>query len=164
MIADRADGRSLLADDDMAAVRALPNHVAVAREDEAFFDVLQQLAVAFFVFLFDFADHFKLTRDFVEAFFTGFLGHLSVHVGPFIIFAVGGSLQVSDGIRNFSAHQILEPDLGVFLFVAGGFFKDVGNLDVAFFASLRRKICVFVARLGFSSESGPQVLFCFRAF
>ena len=45
----RADGAhlgSILADDDMAAVGALPDHVAVAGEHKAALNIRQQLAVA----------------------------------------------------------------------------------------------------------------------
>ena len=59
----------LLADDDVAAVRALPDNVSVARENDVAFDVVQQLAVAFFVMLFDGSYQLKLRSNFVEAFF-----------------------------------------------------------------------------------------------
>ena len=74
MIADRADLRGLLADDNMATVRALPHHVAFAREDQAFLDVFQKLTVAFLVFLLDFGHQFEEHGDFCEAFLAGGLG------------------------------------------------------------------------------------------
>ena len=42
MVADRADARSLLADYDVAAVPALPDHLAIAGEYKALLDVLQK--------------------------------------------------------------------------------------------------------------------------
>ena len=51
---------SLLADDDMAAVAALPDHITLAREDHSILDVLQQLAIAFLVMFLDGAYEFKL--------------------------------------------------------------------------------------------------------
>ena len=59
MGANGADFRRFFADDDMAAVGALPNGVSLSREYQAAFDVGDQFAVAGFVFFFDFAYFFK---------------------------------------------------------------------------------------------------------
>lgn len=56
MLAHRADFRRALAYHDVAAVGALPDHIAVAGEDEAAFHIGEQLAVTLFVFFFDLAD------------------------------------------------------------------------------------------------------------
>ena len=50
----------LLADDDMAAVAALPDHITLAREHHSILDILQQLAIAFLVMFLDGAYEFKL--------------------------------------------------------------------------------------------------------
>ena len=139
MIADRADFRGFLADDDVTAVGALPDHVAFAGEDEAFLDVGKELAIAFFVFFFDLADHFEQGSDPREAFFTGGLGETVIHVGPFIVFAVSGSFQVGDGIGNFTTVQEFEPNLRVFFFISGGFFENGCDLVVTFFLALEAK-------------------------
>ena len=60
MVAGGTDLGSLLADDDMAAVAALPDHITLAREHHSILDVLQQLAIAFLVMLLDSAHEFKL--------------------------------------------------------------------------------------------------------
>ena len=58
----RADGAhlgSILADDDMAAVGALPDHVAVAGEHKAALNIRQQLAVAVFVLTLELSHFFN---------------------------------------------------------------------------------------------------------
>ena len=60
MVAGGTDLGSLLADDDMAAVAALPDHITLAREHHSILDVLQQLAIAFLVMFLDGAYEFKL--------------------------------------------------------------------------------------------------------
>ena len=60
MVAGGTDLGSLLADDDMAAVAALPDHITLTREDHRILDVLQQLAIAFLVMFLDGAYEFKL--------------------------------------------------------------------------------------------------------
>ncbi len=62
----RAHFGRLLADMDMAAVGALPDHIAVAGEHEAVFNVAQQLAIAFFMLFFDLGDAFKQRRNVVK--------------------------------------------------------------------------------------------------
>ena len=53
MVANGANLRSLLANNDMATVAALPDAVAVTREDNALLDVLEQLAIALLVVTLD---------------------------------------------------------------------------------------------------------------
>jgi len=60
MVAGGTDLGSLLADDDMAAVAALPDDITLARKDHRILDVLQQLAIAFLVMFLDGAYEFKL--------------------------------------------------------------------------------------------------------
>ena len=73
---------------DVAAVGALPEDLAVLFKYTAVFHVGLQSQIAFFVFLFDLANHFEQNGDLFKAFFTGLLGHVGVHIGPFIVFAV----------------------------------------------------------------------------
>ena len=63
MVADRTNLWSLLAYYDMTAVRALPDAVAVTREDELVLHVLQELAITLLVVLLDFS-HQKQEQDF----------------------------------------------------------------------------------------------------
>ena len=159
MIADRADFRGFLADDDVTAVGALPDHVAFAGEDEAFLDVGKELAIAFFVFFFDLADHFEQGSDPREAFFLSGLGETVIHIGPFIVFAVSGSFQVFNGGRNFTTMQKFEPNLRMFFFVARSFFKNGSDLVIAFLLGLGSEICVLVPGLRLTGKSGLQVGF-----
>ena len=70
MAADRALQRGVLANNDVAAIAALPNAEVVANEDDATLNVLQEFLVALFVGLFDFGDHLKLISDLGEALFS----------------------------------------------------------------------------------------------
>ena len=82
MCAYRADLRRFRADHDVAAVRALPNHVSVAREHKPVLHIFEQPAVALLVLFFDLAYHFKQIGDAVEPLFLCFLGkvaYISVH-------------------------------------------------------------------------------------
>ena len=69
MIADGADFGSALADNDVAAVEALPYSVAVLGKHELAVDVGKQFEVAFFMLSLDGAHAFELGRDLVEALF-----------------------------------------------------------------------------------------------
>mgnify|MGYP006873004235 CR=1 FL=1 len=63
MVADGAYLGSLLAYDDVATVAALPDGVAVLREDFLVLDVLQQAAVALLVVLLDGGHAAELLRQ-----------------------------------------------------------------------------------------------------
>ena len=63
--------RGLLADDDVAAVGALPNHVAVPGEDQALLQVLHQLEVALLVLLLNFGHALEQIGDVVKALSAG---------------------------------------------------------------------------------------------
>src|SRR5699024_6177397 len=69
MCANRANIGRFFADYDVAAVRALPNGVAVFREDQTALDVGEQLSVSFLVHFFNLADFLKQKRDVVKALF-----------------------------------------------------------------------------------------------
>ena len=164
MVADGADFGSLGSDDYVAAVGALPDYVAVAGEDQAVFDVGEEFAIALFVFFLDGADHFEMFGNLNEAFFAGLFGHAGVHVGPFEVLAVSGVFQIDRRVGNFAVVQVFEPYLGVFLLIVGGFFKDLGNLDVAVLLGLGGVIRVLVAGHGLPGEGFEEVLFCFGSF
>ena len=130
LLADRADIRCLGPHDQVTAVAAFPDGLFAFFEDLLHFDILQQGAVAFFVGLFHSGHIPELLGQFGEAFVFGVLGEASVHVGPFVIFAIGGSGQVLGGIAQFT--QSGKPLFGVFLFIPGGVFKDRRDLFKAF--------------------------------
>ena len=135
MSADGANFGSLLANDKVAAVAALPDHFFVAGENEAAFNVGEELAIAFFMLLLDLGNAFHQIGDIIKAFFAGGLGETGVHVGPLIVFT-GGSVSKVVGGGGDAIMEELEPKLGVFLFVLGGLFKQIGDLDVAILLGL----------------------------
>ena len=164
MVADGADLRGVLADDDVSAVAAFPDREVIADEDDAFLDVVQELAVALLMVLFDGSDHAEFRGDLLEAFFIGDLGEAIVHVGPFVVLAFGRGEEVARGILDFAAFEVFEPELGVLLLVVGGLLEDRGDLLKAFFFGLGGEVGVFVARLGFAGEGFHQALFGFGSF
>ena len=157
MGADWADFRGLRAYDDVSAVAAFPDLDFALFEDFCCFDVLEECTVAFFMRFFDGGDHAELLGEGGEAFGFGGLGEAFVHVRPFVVFTVCGSLQVLCGVAD--AFEFLEPHLGVFLFVVGGFQEQCGDLFKAVFFGAACEVGVLVACLGFAGECGLQVLF-----
>ena len=59
MRAYRTKLRSLLADYNVSAVCALPNHIAIAGENKSVVEVFKQLTIPFLMLFFNLADHFK---------------------------------------------------------------------------------------------------------
>ena len=141
----------------MSAVAAFPNLDFALFEDLGRFHVLEEGAVAFFVLLFDGGDHAEFLGECGEAFFFGGFCETFVHVGPFVVFAFGGGLQVLGGVAD--AFEFLEPELRVFLFVVSGFLEQSGNLFKAVLFGAACEVGVLVAGLGFACESGFQILF-----
>ena len=164
MIADGADFGGLFANDDVAAVGALPNGIAVTGEDQAAFDVGQELLVALFVLFLNLTHHTELGGNFLEAFFFGFLGHTGVHVGPLVVLAFGCVFQVLHGTGHCAIVKVLEPDLSVLFLVGSGFFKDGGYLHKAVFLSLGGVVGILVTGHGFAGEGFHEVLFGLCSF
>ena len=83
------------------------------------------------------------------------LGKFLVHLRPFLVLARRGGDQVlrraADDAKQF------EPHFRVFFFVVRCFGENHSNLLVALFFRGGRKICVFVARLGFAREHICQI-------
>jgi hypothetical protein len=136
VVADWANLWSLLAYYDMTAVRALPDAVAVAREDELVLHVLQELAITLLVVLLNLSHHFKLDCNLLEAFLASFLSHAWIHIGPLVVLTISSSLQVLLCILDSTALQILEPQLGVLLLVGSCLFKDISYLNITVLLSL----------------------------
>ena len=164
MGADGANSGCLFADDDVAAVTALPYCIAVFREDELAFDVGEQFAIAVFVSFFDGTDHFEELGDVIEAFFASFFRKRGIHIGPFVVFALSCVEEVFGSRRDFVVVEAFEPEFRVLFFVFGSFEEDFGDLFEAVFLRLRSVVGVFIASLGFAGESGLEVGFCFGAF
>ena len=158
MVTDGADGGGLLADDDVAAVGALPDAVALAGEDDAVLDVLEELAVALLVLFLDLAHHAELGGDLLEAFFLRFLGHAGVHVRPLVVLAGSGVGQVLHS-RGHAVVEVFEPDLRVLLLVGRGLLEDLGDLHVAILLGLGCVVGVLVASHGLARKGLLEVPF-----
>lgn len=136
MVANGAHLRSFLADNDVAAVSALPDGITVLGEYLFFLYVAKKLAVTLLVSLLNGCYHAELGCDFLESFFVSFLSHAVVHVSPLIVFASGSCFKIACGVLDVSTFEIFEPQFCVFFLVACGFFKDVCYLFVALFPCL----------------------------
>ena len=130
MVANRAYLWSLLAYADVATVGALPDAIAITREDELVLYVLQQLAITLLVVLLDGCHHLKLDGNLLETFLASFLCHAWIHLCPLVVLAIGSSFQVFLCVLDGTALQVLEPHLGMLLFIDSSLLKDVGNLYV----------------------------------
>ncbi len=111
--------------------------------------------------LFDGGHTAELGGQLGEAFLFRILGKAVVHVGPLVVFTLGGSLQIGGGVAN--AAQFLKPEFCMLLLVAGGMQKDGGNLVIPFAGRHIGKIGVLVAGLAFAGKGLLQVLFCLGA-
>ncbi len=129
MEADGTDVGGFSADDDVAAVAALPDANACLAEHLGCLDVAQQGTVALLVVLLDGCHATELFSQLVEAFLVGFAGKAVVHVGPLVVLALGSVQQVLGG--GAYATQVLEPQLGVLLLVLGSLQEEGGNLLIA---------------------------------
>lgn len=98
MIAYWAYLRSLLAYYDVATVAALPDGIALAREYDAIFDILEQLEVALLVMTLNLCYATHLGSNLWEAFFLSLLSHAVVHVCPLVVLALGSSTKIRDGV------------------------------------------------------------------
>ena len=157
MVADRTDLRRLRADDQVAAVAALPDLDAALFKDLRGLHVRQQRAVAVLVRLLDGGHAAELGGELREALLLRVSGEALVHVGPLVVLALGGVQQVVR--RRAQLAQLLEPELGVFLFVLGGLEEDRADLLIALFLGRGCEVGVFIARLGFARKGLPEVLF-----
>ena len=109
----------------------------------------------------DLADEAELLRQLGKALFLCGLGERIVHVGPLVVFALGGGEQIVGG--GADALKLFEPHLGVLLFVVRGLLEERGDLLIALFLGRGGEEGVLVARLGFAREGGAQVLLGFGA-
>jgi len=164
MAAHRADLRGVLADMDMAAVGAFPDHDGAFFEDFAVLDVLQKLEIALLVGLFDRGDALEFGGDLKEALFPRLFGKGRVHLVPLVMLAGGGGEKVLGRGFDLPAHQIFVPEFGVLLLVAGRLLKDVRDLVEALFSRFAAEIGVLVSGLGFARERGHEIFLGFAAF
>ena len=130
MAADGADFGRLLADADVAAVGALPNHVSVAGENKTSVYVGKQLFITLLVGLFDFAHLFEKLGNVVKALGPCLFGKTLIHIGPFEVFARRRIGKIVCGAVY--ARKEFKPNFCVLLFVCRGFLEKLGNLNKAF--------------------------------
>src|SRR5699024_9324810 len=132
---------------DVAAVAAYPDLLAHAAEDLGLLDILEQGAVTLLVLLLDGGDALHLHGDGHKALLAGDLGELGVHLGPLVILAGGGQLQILGGGADFAARHVLVPELGMLLLVAGGLGEEGGDLLIAVLLRLRGIVLIFYTGL-----------------
>ena len=136
MLADRADLRSLLANDDMAAVGAFPDAIFIARENYRILDILKQFPVSFLMGFLYGSYAGKQERYVIETFFFGSLGETSIHVGPLVIFTSGSILEIYLRRWHLTAMEYLEPYLSMLFLVASSVLEKLAYLNVAIFSGL----------------------------
>lgn len=170
MMAGGADFGGFLAADEAAAVAAAPHGFLLTLEHGAFLHHLEQSEIALFVELLSHGDVPHDSGDFRKTFLFSDVGESGIHAGPLFILAGSGGFEVlsgaldgaggvSGGDFNGAAFEELEQTLGVFLLLQGGFSEDIGDQDKAVFLGLGSEVIVTVAGLGFTGESGEDVLF-----
>ena len=161
MGADGADLRRGGAHHNVAAVPALPDLDLALLKDLLGLHVPEQGTVALFVVLLNLTNGAELGGQLGEALRLGGLGKALVHIRPLVVLPICGNSQVlSSGPDTL---QFLEPHLGVLFFVVCGFQKQGGDLFEAFLLGLGGEIGVLVPSLGFSGESGLQILLGLRS-
>ena len=153
MLADRTYLGSLRTNDNVSAVAANPDGIAVATEDESILDVFQQLAIALLVCLLDGSDSTELVGDLCEAFLLSFLSHVGVHVSPLVVLTLGSSLKVLACALDVATLEILEPQLSVLLLVLSSLLEDSSDLFVAILTCLGCEVSVFVTCLALTSKT-----------
>ena len=152
MEAYRADLGGLLADDQVAAVPALPHGLASLLKDGFHLHIVEQLAIALLMGLFNGGNRTEPGGQLHKALFLRFLGEGSIHIRPLVVFTLRRMKQVGGGIAQLA--QGFEPKFSVFFFVVGGLFKDLRDLLIALLAGYAGKVGVLVARLGFTRKRG----------
>lgn len=114
--------------------------------------------------LFYLCHHLKLGSDFFESFCMSLFCHALVHIGPLAVLTLSCCQEVLGCALYLAAHEVLEPQFGVFLLVGCCLLKDVGYLHITVFLGLAGKVGVLVAGLRFACECFPQILLGFCSF
>ena len=142
----------------MSAVAALPYLYLTLCEDLCHFHIVKQRAVALLMMLFNSSYQTEFRGQLRESLFLGSLCETFVHIRPLIVLAFSGMKQVLSGISD--ALHFLKPHLCVLFLIVSRLQKQSRDLLISFLLCYGREICILVARLRFSGESGLQVLFC----
>lgn len=138
MVTGRADLGSRRADYDVTAVAALPYLDFALLEDLSGLYIAEQGTVTLFVMLLNGCNQTELASQIVEAFLLSGLGKAVVHVGPFVVLALGSVQQVFCGVTQ--AVQLLVPQLCVLLLVLGGLKEEGSDLLIAFLLGDRSEV------------------------
>ncbi|MPN41994.1 hypothetical protein SDC9_189550 [bioreactor metagenome] len=69
-------------------------------ENSAFFDILQKITVAFFMFFFNLPHPFEQTGNIFKTFRFGGFSKFLIHAGPLIVLTLGCMLQIGLSITN----------------------------------------------------------------
>ena len=136
MVTYRANSWSLLADNDVTTVAALPDAVALTREYYTILDVLQELAVTLLVVLLNLTNAAELNSQLREAFFHSILCHLLVHISPLVVLTSCCVSEVYGCCRDITTVEELEPNLSMLLLVACCLLEETCNLLIAVLLSL----------------------------
>ena len=155
VFADGAHLGGLGAHHDVAADTALPHGLAALFKYLLHPHVVQQLAVTLLMALFDGAHHAEPVGQVMEAFFVRVPGHPLIHIRPLIVLALGGGKQILG--RGADVAQLLEPDPGMLLLVAGSLQEQLRQLLIALLLGHQREEGVLVPGLALSREGLLQV-------
>ena len=165
VVTGRAYLRSIGALMDKATVAAAPDNLVITAEHGAGLKVSQQITVLLLVLLFSNGNVLHYGSNHWEAFLTGNGGILWIHVGPFLVFAISGSLEVGCSVTDYAGRESgsdfsvttleeLEQALGVLLFLIGGFFKHGRNQNIAFVLGYGGIVVVAVTGLRLTDKGG----------
>ena len=144
VVANWANLWSLLAYYDVTAVRALPDAIAITRENYLVLNVLQELAITLLVVLLNLSYHLELSGNLVEALLTSLFSHAFVHLCPLAMLTLGSSQKVLFCTLDGTALQVLEPQLSVLLLVGSSLLEDVSYLNITILLSLACEVCIFI--------------------
>ena len=143
----------------MAAVAALPHTHAVAGEHQAALDVLAELQVPGLVLLLNLGNRFELRGDVVKTLFAGDLRKTCVHVGPLVVLAGGGVLEVGHGVGDGPAVQMLVPQLGMLFLIFSRLEENRRDLLKTVLLGAGSIVGILVSRHRFTGKRRVQIGF-----
>ena len=108
--------------------------------------------------LLDGGDALHLLSDGLKALLVRGLGELGVHLGPLVVLAGGGELQVLGGGADLAARHVLIPELRMLLLVIGSLGEEGRDLLVAVLLRLRGIKLIFHAGLRLPGKGGGEIL------
>ncbi len=139
---------SLLADDDVTTVGALPDLISISAEYNTVLNVLQKIEVALLMVFLNCCNHLKECCYLGKAFFPSIFGKTRIHIGPLVVFPFSSILKVYSGSGNFTTFlEKLIPNLGMFFLITSGLFEKISYLDIPFLAGLRGVVGILVSCL-----------------